>query len=292
MLGERIERRRRLGSDRLFVTDPDGRVLGWHDLRTGQTLVRRPGQAAAVESAVQRWQRARELPLGAVGDPDDPSGAAQDDDLAANRPGERARARAHALRQQAPLRTLAARGLGLRSEERTWRTKADGQERVAGQLDRLVAQDERWRVLHTVPTGEARDGWWTSAIDHVAIGPGGVFALTDAAHPGSSMWVDGETIMVGGFAVPYLHNARCEAERASRLLGGVAGHPVLVTGVVVPVGVASLTVRHTPHDVRVVPRPDLARWLEARPQVMNEARITELYGVARRPAVWLGGRAN
>jgi hypothetical protein len=43
---------------------------------------------------------------------------------------------------------------------------------VAGQLDKLMRRDPRWRCRHSIPVGS--NG---ADIDHLVIGPGGVFTL-------------------------------------------------------------------------------------------------------------------
>jgi len=54
-------------------------------------------------------------------------------------------------------------------------------------------------VLHAVPIGGRG-----SDIDHVLIGPGGVFVLNTKTHPGGKIWAGRNAIRVNGFAVPYL----------------------------------------------------------------------------------------
>lgn len=76
-------------------------------------------------------------------------------DLTGNRPGAEARAQAQALRDAAPVRTFLARMVNLRTPERAWRIGADGEEKVASQLAKLVQHDPRWHVLHAIRVGTA-----------------------------------------------------------------------------------------------------------------------------------------
>jgi len=62
-----------------------------------------------------------------------------------------------------------------------WRIGADGEEKVAARLAKLVKKDPRWRSLHAIPVGE--NG---SDIDHLVIGPGGTFTLNSKHHPRGS----------------------------------------------------------------------------------------------------------
>ncbi|MBO0901763.1 NERD domain-containing protein [Cellulomonas sp. zg-ZUI222] len=110
-----------------------------------------------------------------------------------------------------------SRVFDVRTEERAWRIGADGEEAVAAQITSLGPQ---WRVLHAVRVGQ-RD----ADIDHVVIGPAGVFTVNAKHHPHASVWVRGDTFMVNGRRVPYVRNSRHEAGRASRLLTEHAGFP-------------------------------------------------------------------
>jgi hypothetical protein len=56
-----------------------------------------------------------------------------------------------------------------------WQKGADGERLVGGVLESL--HEQGWRVLHDISFG-------TGNIDHVAIGPGGVFTIETKSHPG------------------------------------------------------------------------------------------------------------
>jgi len=124
-------------------------------------------------------------------------------------------------------------------------------------------------------------------IDHLVIGPGGVFTLNAKHHPGARLWVAGDTFMVNGVRQPYVRNSRHEASRASRLLSAAVGHPITVTGVVVPVNGHTLSIKQPPADVAVVPRRQLRRWLSSLPQALPAAIVKSLYEQARRSTTWL-----
>ena len=187
-----------------------------------------------------------------------------------------------ALRQAAPVRTLLARALRVHTDERAWRIGADGEEKVAVQLGKLQGKDPRWRVLHAVPVGE--NG---SDIDHVVIGPGGVFTLNAKHHPGAKIWVGGNTFMVNGQRQPYVRNSAHEARRAGRLLSAACGFPVTAVGVVVPVGADDVVVIKTPPEqVHVIYRRALSGWLRGLPTVVAEGNIDLIYAAARRSTTW------
>ncbi|HWD08974.1 MAG TPA: nuclease-related domain-containing protein [Actinomycetota bacterium] len=203
-------------------------------------------------------------------------------DLAGRTAGEAPRQQAEVLRSAAPVRTLVARAFRVKTEERSWRIGAKGEAKVGRLLADLTGGDPRWRVIHSVPVGTAG-----SDIDHVAIGPGGIFTLNTKNHPDAKVWVAGDTFMVNGQWHPYVRNSRHEARRAAKLLGAVAGVPVSVTGVIVVMGAKSVTVRELPPDVRIVERRQLLPWLRAQPEWLPLAGIDHLYGIARRSTTWV-----
>ena len=144
-------------------------------------------------------------------------------DLATNRAGAEAREQAQAARDAAPVKTVLARVLGVHTDERAWRIGADGEEKVAAQLAKVARKDSRWRFLNAIPVGDRG-----SDIDHLLIGPGGVFTVNAKHHPGAKIWVGGNTFMVNGHRQPYVRNSRYEATRAAKLLTAACGFPVHV----------------------------------------------------------------
>jgi hypothetical protein len=118
----------------------------------------------------------------------------------------------HLLHQRLhrPQRSWGARVLGkstLVTEDRPWFRGALGERQVGDLLARL---DGRWRVLHAVPVGSK-----SSDIDHVVIGPGGVFTDNTKNHAGQDVWVAGRNFMVNGHKQPHIRAAEYEAERAA-----------------------------------------------------------------------------
>lgn len=203
-------------------------------------------------------------------------------DLAEVRAGAAARERAIAEREaQGTLRHVLARLLGAKTDERAWRIGADGEEVVAGQLAALGAQ---WKILHSVRVGERG-----ADIDHVVIGPGGVFTVNSKHHPRAAVWVGGDTFMVDGHRVPYVRNSRHEAKRASRLLAQQVGFPVPVAGLIAVVGAnRGFTIKSQPADgaVTVVPYRGIKRFFRNRPQRLSLREIDAIHEVARRSTTW------
>ena len=311
-----VQRWRRYGKDRLYVHGADGTAVGWRDLLTGDDHVDAPERIGDLRAAIDQWlatgdtvagdaaaPRAPLAPSGAGGPgPDTPLASEADDeapaatpelpvptpaapapwdDLASHRAGEMAREQAVALKQAAPVRTFVARVLGVHTDERAWRIGADGEEKVAARLEKLATKDPRWKFLHAIPVGE--NG---SDIDHLVVGPGGVFSLNAKHHPGARIWVRDNAFRVNGQQQPYVRNSRHEALRAGRYLTAACGFPVAVTGVVVPVGADDITIKQQPADVVVVNRMALTGWLRSRPVVLKDSTVEAVFEAARRSTTW------
>lgn len=293
---------RRYGKDRLYVNGPAGERYGWGDVETGVVDVADEQYRHVVESLLRQhpvWRHGvpseesaahvasevdvaaaahgtRHLAAGSGASSEEP--ARRWVDLALNSPGDAARARAVELRQAAPIRTGLARIFGVHTDERAWRIGADGEESVARELSKL---GEEWRSLHAVPVG--RQG---SDIDHVLIGPGGVFTINAKHHPGARVWVGGDTIIVGRSRVPYVRNARFEASRGSKLLSSAVGRRVRVTGIVALI-CKEVTIKTEPADVLVIGRRSLRQWLGRLGSTLDPEQTEVIYEYARRSTTWL-----
>jgi len=202
-------------------------------------------------------------------------------DLAANTPGAQAREQARAAREAAPVKTVLARLLGVHTDERAWRIGADGEVKVAAALAKMAARDARWRVLHAIPVGQQG-----ADIDHLVIGPGGIFTVNAKHHPGAKIWVGGNTVLVNGHRQPYVRSSRHEAARAWRLLSAACGVPVPVEGLVVTVRAEEVVIKQHPEGVAVVPRHQLTRWLQRQRDIHTPEVLDAVYEMARRSTTW------
>jgi hypothetical protein len=209
---------KRYGHERSYVGVPGQASLGYLDHATGEVCVGDEGNRQVVLRALGLAPVVPEQPS-ALASPALAKSAAYAvtverlaRDLGDKRAGAGAKDKARELRQAAPVRTLLARALGVHTDERAWRVGAEGEEIVAGQLEKLVKRG--WTVVHDVPVGERG-----SNIDHVLVGPGGVFTVNSKYHVGKKVWVAGETVMVAGHRQPYVRNARHEAAGAAKLMG-------------------------------------------------------------------------
>jgi hypothetical protein len=295
-----VTRWRRYGKDRLYVEAWEGEKIGWWDLLTDEAHPSSPDQLEVLSQAVTSWrienQSASAAPTSGVDSPQhvertdavaemqpDPQAVVERPwlDLATNHAGAMAREQAQAASDAAPVRTVLARVLGVHTDERAWRLGADGEERVAAQLGKVAKKDGRWRFLHAIPVGDRG-----SDIDHLVIGPGGVFTVNAKQHPRAKIWVGGNTFMINGNRVPYIRNSRHEAARAAKLLSSAVGFPVHVEGLIVTVKAAEVAVKSQPEGVCVVPRMRVARWLLRHGDIYSLEALDAIFEAARRSTTW------
>ena len=159
---------------------------------------------------------------------------------------------------------------------------ARGDAAVGQALEQL---GQRWDVLHDVPVGGGR------TIDHLAIGPGGVYAIRAAHCSGADVVVEGAALTIGGVARDDLIELAEAAGVAEQLLAAAAAAAsALVTATVVPLFVAvdaGRIVMRAPHDrVGVLELPQVRRTLaHARPRLPGDT-VASISDLADRPTTW------
>lgn len=308
---------RKFGHDRVYVADPSGTKLGHIDVASGEFLLENNADAVAVQAAANTWCAENGIELGAASPPTktpapasvpkaDPAAVAAPveesrpalptepateapawTDLSAHRPGEGVRQLAEAEWAAAKDHSKLASALNRyvfdnHTDERAWRKGAEGEEFVGTKLNKL--RDKGWYVLHSVPVGKG-----DSDIDHVVIGPGGVFTVNSKNHASKKIWVAKYQMRVNGQPVPYLRNSRHEAARAKRLLEAhldfdvpVMGCVVVLTGSLIP----EVTYRDMPDDVRVLDKWDVPRWFRKRKSALSAEQVEKVFEVARKSTAW------
>jgi hypothetical protein len=200
-----------------------------------------------------------------------------DETLFGRRPGASASEQARQLRAHQPVRSRLARLLGVHTDERAWRKGTDGEMVTGLWLSRLP---ENWHVFHDVPVGERGTN-----IDHLVIGPGGVFTVNTKNLSGK-VWVGAKAVLHNGHRTDFLRKATAEARRASRLLSAVVGRPVEVRGVLAILA-DGWTIEEEPADV-FVRGPRAAKNLMLKQPVTLDAReVIELTVAAHKPSTWV-----
>jgi hypothetical protein len=264
---------KKYGKDRLYIAR-GGQSVGYYDRQTSKLHVDDPDLRYSALEALAPFLSGEISALGhAIQATPPPPGM----DLTSNSAGEAVAKKAAEL---APNRfqRYAARLLRIRTEAASWETGAAGERRVGGRLDLLKANG--WNVLHSVTLKSGAD------IDHVVIGPGGVFTVNTKHHAGAQIRAKGDFVRVNGHLQPYVRNSRHEASAASRRLSNACGFPVPVIGVIAFVDAASVDVRDAPADILIVPGNQLERLFLAVPQSLAESVQKQIFAVARRAEIW------
>ncbi|MGW1769873.1 nuclease-related domain-containing protein [Streptomyces sp. NPDC002073] len=263
MRGLRVTPAGRHGRGLLYVTAADGRAVAWYDRDAGRISLLAERDSDAVLAALRPYLTG----TWTIGPPPVPTAAElarlalrPDDDLAPNRPGELL------------LGDLEHDGAGARSRLRR-RPLLQAQQQFGAELDTL--EGAGWRVLHAVPL-PGRD-----RIDHLLIGPGGVFAVRTATARGRRASV-GDLLLSVARTEPEAEprRARQAADRAGRALA-TAVLPALAV-----IDAAGLSVAATQREVRIL-REGAAAALAGLTGVLKPAETDALYATARDRRSWL-----
>lgn len=185
------------------------------------------------------------------------------------------------IQSDAAPRGRAARFFGanpLLPEARNWYAGAVGEKTVADTLEGLGAG---WTVLHDVPVGPRNVD-----IDHVVIGPAGVFAISARNHPGRRVAAAGQSFTVGGIKTDHIRSSLSGARRASKLLALAMADLVPVVPLIVVVGAESVTSGETAPAVTVISEGELDHWLTSRKVTLSAAQVAQLAAAANDRATW------
>lgn len=291
----RAEPWRKFGHDRTYLKGSDDAALGWVDNRTGVVTV----EDQRHRDAIEVWLAARSAPgdePAVVSPPGDAmpqqlttcESRSEAIDLAENRPGQAVRSRANsereAMREKSKFFTGVARILDLKTDERAWRVGADGEETIGAKLEKLTKRG--WHVLHSVPIGSRG-----SDIDHLLIGPGGVWTINTKNHPGKQISVTKRTVFVDGHSQSYIRNSEFEADRVRSLLSAKLGWEpfvksaiVFLTGTLVP----DVTIKSPPEKVLILDRMDVPMFFKRSTGWLTEEQVATVFDTARRQSTWQG----
>jgi hypothetical protein len=189
----------------------------------------------------------------------------------------------HLLSRQTavPPRTRLARLFGsspLCPESVNWYHGAQGEITVGRLLATLPAD---WTVFHAVPIGKNH-----TDIDHILVGPGGIFTISTQHHYGKHIWVGSRTVTVSGHKRAYLPAAEHEAERVTTVLRERMPLVAPVQPVIALVDAKQITFRDKPAQVKVVDARGLISWLERLQPVLSDDEIAEAVVILDSPATW------
>lgn len=162
-------------------------------------------------------------------------------------------------------------------EARSWFKGALGERAVAVQLDEL---GPGYTVLHAVPVGSGQGD-----IDHVVVGPTGIFSVNTKNHAGRRVWVGGRTLSVDGQKTQHVHRSLDEGEKATRLLSAAAGVDVLVQPLLVVEAARLQFGRKAPAVVTLRPY-ELGRWIHGLPHVHSPEAVRYYSLLAEERGTW------
>ncbi|WP_394770747.1 nuclease-related domain-containing protein [Lacisediminihabitans sp.] len=186
-----------------------------------------------------------------------------------------------ALHDVRPAQSRLARLFGLpplNATETPWYVGARGEIAVARALGRLPAA---WTVLHSLPVGKTE-----SDIDHLLVGPAGVFTINTKHHSGKKIWVGGRGFLVSGRSMPYIDRAESEAASVGKLIARHLPSGTLVRAMIVLVDPGSIRIRERPELVTVIDARHLVRWILKQPEMLGASEVADLAHLLDNPAVW------
>ena len=146
---------------------------------------------------------------------------------------------------------------------------------------RLGAIGPDWRVLDLQATAGS------DRMSFLAVGPGGIFAVTVKDHGRSRVSFAGDVVQIDGRRPKYVAEARKNAKLAATALSRIAGVSVPVMPVLAFEGSGTIAVHGMPKGVIVSAYQELGRVLNARGQRLAPATVEKVYALAADPATWL-----
>ncbi|TFC17944.1 NERD domain-containing protein [Cryobacterium algoritolerans] len=160
---------------------------------------------------------------------------------------------------------------------------AKGEITVGALLETLPPE---WIVFHAIPIAGRN-----SDIDHLVVGPGGIFTITSMCHVGATrhsadVWVGKRIMLVAGRKVSHLRDSECEAERVTHLVRERMPLLTPVQPVIALVDPKRLTIADKPEQVKVIDAQDLRRWLVKLHPVLSAGEVQEVSDLVDSPNTW------
>jgi hypothetical protein len=171
----------------------------------------------------------------------------------------------------------------LAADNVAWYLGAQGEIAVGKILSGLPPE---WRVFHALPVGKAG-----ADIDHLVLGPGGIFIINTKHHGGKKIWIAEKGFTVAGQTKPYIRNSEFEAARVTKILHKRMPHLPLGRPVIALVNPAQIIIKKKPARVAVLDAITLRRWLLKQPVALTDVDLVELATVVDTPSTWSAAKS-
>ncbi|WP_433611781.1 hypothetical protein ACQP2P_45300 [Dactylosporangium sp. CA-139114] len=168
-----------------------------------------------------------------------------------------------------------------RRAERETRREEAAHSRQYRRIGSLIGHlGDEWHVLDLRELGGAeRTGF-------LAVGPGGVFAVTVKDHGRSRVAFAGDVVQIDGKRPRYVEEARREARAATEALSRGAGVSIPVMPVLAFAGSGKISFYGVPKGCLVTAYHELPRVLNARGQRLATETVDKVFDLAMHPATW------
>jgi hypothetical protein len=146
---------------------------------------------------------------------------------------------------------------------------------------RLEALGHSWRVLDLLEAAGS------DRMSFLAVGPGGIFAVTVKDHGRSRVSFAGDVVQIDGRRPKHVQQARRTAKLAEAALSRIAGVSVPVVPVLAFAGSGTISVYGMPRGVIITSYQELGRVLNSRGQRLAPGTVDKVYALAADPATWM-----
>jgi hypothetical protein len=147
--------------------------------------------------------------------------------------------------------------------------------------DILARLPEGYSVHHSLPIRNT--AFW---VDHLVVGPGGIFALSSKTRWDRDLTGSVRTIPIGNHTMPYLRDARFESAQITALLAAALPATAAVQPMIVLVNPHKIRLNRKPDSVTVIDSPRLRRWLVGRPRQFSAEQQAAVTAIIDAPATW------
>lgn len=168
-----------------------------------------------------------------------------------------------------------------RRAERETRREEATHNRLFRRIGSLIGHlGDEWHVLDLRELGGA------DRSSFLAVGPGGVFAVTVKDHGRSRVSFAGDVVQIDGKRPRYVEEARREAKAAAEALSKSAGVSIPVMPVLAFAGSGKISFYGVPKGCLVTAYHELPRVLGARGQRLAAETVDKVFALATHPATW------